>query len=209
MNTDLVIVFVKNILLGKVKTRLAESIGDYGAFEVYKELVDITEQETSRLQNADVQIYFSDVAIETKWEGRDKFVQQGDDLGARMKNAFANGFEQGYKRIIGIGSDLPDMNVGILEEAIQSLTDADTVFGPSADGGYYLLGMTKVHDCIFDNKVWSTNTVMQEALSELDQNGLSYSLLTELNDIDTLEDLQESSLANKFEHLYELSRSNK
>lgn len=209
MNSDLVIVFVKNVLLGKVKTRLAESIGDYGAFEVYKELVDITEQETSRLKNADVHIYFSDVIIDTKWEGKQKFVQNGADLGERMKNAFKRGFELGYERIIGIGSDLPDINVDILEEGLGALSDADTVFGPSADGGYYLLGMHQVHDCIFDNKTWSTNSVLQITLMELEKAGISFCLLTELNDIDTIEDLMDSSIADKFEKLYELFRSNK
>jgi rSAM/selenodomain-associated transferase 1 len=205
----LIIVFVKNILLGKVKTRLAESIGDYGAFEVYKELVAITESETSRFKDADLYIYFSDVIIESKWEGSEKFVQEGSDLGERMKQAFQKGFEKGYDTIIGIGSDLPDMNVDMLEEAFYSLEDSQTVFGPSADGGYYLLGMNQLHDCIFDNKAWSTVGLLNDTLNELEKENISYSLLTELNDIDTLDDLIESSLSDKFSHLYELSRSNK
>lgn len=87
MNSEkLLIVFVKNILLGKVKTRLAQTIGDIGAFEVYKELVDITESETDRIEDVDVHIYFSDEVIESKWEGKEKFVQEGNDLGERMKD---------------------------------------------------------------------------------------------------------------------------
>ena len=126
MNSDkLLIVFVKNILLGKVKTRLAKSIGDWGAFEVYKELVDITESESERLNGVDVHIYFSDFIIDEKWKGRAKFVQEGADLGERMKNAFKNGFDSGYKQIIGVGSDLPDLNADVMLEGLDSLNDSD------------------------------------------------------------------------------------
>ena len=133
----LLIVFVKNIKLGKVKTRLANTIGDDGAFEVYKDLVSITEAETKRLTNVDVHIYFSDVIIGTKWPGFEKFVQKGDDLGQRMQSAFQDGFSKGYKRIIGVGSDLPDLSADIMDEGWEALADCDKVFGISTDGGYY------------------------------------------------------------------------
>ena len=94
MNKELVIVFVKNIKLGKVKTRLAKTIGNQGAFEVYKELVKVTEQATKTLQTP-LQIYFSDAIVDTKWGNAHKAVQEGNDLGERMKNAFLKGFEEG------------------------------------------------------------------------------------------------------------------
>jgi rSAM/selenodomain-associated transferase 1 len=200
----LLIVFVKNILLGKVKTRLAKTIGDFGAFEVYKELVDITESETARIEGVDVHIYFSDQVIESKWPGKEKFVQVGDDLGQRMKQAFEHGFKAGYKRIIGVGSDLPDLSADIMEEGLEALVDDDTVFGPSEDGGYYLVGMNQMIASIFENKEWSTEGLLDATRKELSDEGYSIKLLTELNDIDNVEDLKASSVSNKFKHLYEL-----
>ena len=205
MQKKLLIVFVKNILLGKVKTRLAKSIGNEGAFEVYSELVQITESETERLEGVDVHIYFSDKIIDSKWPNKRKFVQSGKDLGERMKNAFQNGFNAGYERIIGIGSDLPDLNAAVMSEGIEALIQSDTVFGPSEDGGYYLLGMNKMIDCIFDNKEWSTDGLLSATMKELSVKNYSIKLLTELNDIDTIEDLKASSVSKQFKHLYELS----
>ena len=88
---DLLIVFVKNSILGKVKTRLAKTIGDVGAFTVYSELIAITESASTKIA-ADKHIYYSDVIISSKWESDKKFVQKGKDLGIRMQNAFQNGF---------------------------------------------------------------------------------------------------------------------
>ena len=201
----LLIVFVKNIKLGKVKTRLAKSIGDDGAFEVYKELVSITEAETKRLYNVDVHIYFSDIIIESKWPSFEKFVQEGNDLGERMKSAFQDGFTEGYQRIIGVGSDLPDLSADIMNEGLQALEEVETVFGPSEDGGYYLLGMNKMINCIFENKMWSTEGLLAATTEELENKNISVKLLAELNDIDNIEDLKASSVSNKFKHLYELS----
>ena len=201
----LLIVFVKNILLGKVKTRLAQTIGDMGAFEVYKELVEITETETNRIEGVDIHIYFSDQVIESKWPSKPKFIQEGADLGERMKNAFQNGFDLGYKRIIGVGSDLPDLSADIMEEGLESLLDVDTVFGPAEDGGYYLLGMNQMIDCVFDNKEWSTENLLENTLEDLNSNSFTFKLLSELNDIDNIEDLKASSVSNKFKHFYELS----
>lgn len=205
MPEKLLIVFVKNILLGKVKTRLAKTIGDFGAFEVYKELVAITELESERLEGADIHIYFSDQVIESKWPERKKFVQSGADLGERMQQAFQHGFDLGYTKIIGIGSDLPDLNSEIMQDGLLALEDSDCVFGPSEDGGYYLLGMNKMINCIFQNKKWSTSELLEHTHNELLKKNFTVKLLTELNDIDTIEDLKSSSVSSKFKHLYELS----
>ncbi|TBN05417.1 glycosyltransferase [Hyunsoonleella flava] len=188
MSKELVIVFVKNIKLGKVKTRLAKTIGDLGAFEVYKELVEITEKATAKVE-ADKRIYFSDVIIDEKWKGFDKYVQEGSDLGIRMKNAFTKGFEDGYERIVLIGSDLPDINASHIKNGLKALETSQTVFGPAVDGGYYLIGLSKIHDCVFDNKPWSQSNLLQITVQELKSKNINYSILETLNDIDTFEDL--------------------
>lgn len=192
MNKELVIVFVKNIKLGKVKTRLAKTIGNQGAFEVYKELVKVTENATTSLL-ANKHIYFSESVVENQWKDHDKFVQNGIDLGERMKNAFKKGFEDGYEHIVLIGSDLPDIHSKHIENALNALKNNEVVFGPALDGGYYLIGLNKTHDFIFENKPWSQSNLLEITIEEIVQKKTTYLLLETLNDIDTFEDLQTSS----------------
>ena len=205
----LIIIFVKNNVPGNAKTRLASSIGEQGAYEVYTELIRITEEESLKVQGVDLHIYFTDEIEEVHWPTNDKFLQIGNDLGERMKNAFIAGFVAGYDHIIGIGSDLPDIKADLLKGALDALERKETVFGPAADGGYYLLGMNQLFDCVFTNKPWSTKRLLEETLNELRSKDNSFELLKELNDIDTLDDLKMSSLSQKMSHLYELSGSNK
>jgi rSAM/selenodomain-associated transferase 1 len=209
MKKKALIVFVKNIRLGKVKTRLAKTVGDEAAFEVYKHLVGITEKESQSVSNVDRLIYFSDVIIDTKWAGDTKYVQEGADLGERMKRAFQMAFDKGYEQVVGIGSDLPDLNKAVIELAFEKLNEKETVFGPAEDGGYYLLGMNELIPTIFENKSWSTSGLLEETLTDLNEQNRSVVLLKTLNDIDTIEDLKASSISNKFKELYELSRSDK
>ncbi len=198
---NLLIVFAKNIKLGKVKTRLAKTIGDDEAFNVYKYLVALTEESTSKMTGCDVHIYFSDVIIETKWKGKQKFVQHGNDLGERMFNAFKDGFEAGYQNIIGVGTDIPDLDEKIMQNGLDALQKNDTVFGPAEDGGYYLIGMNQLLPFIFENKPWSTEELLDLTISEIKINGYSCKQLQELNDIDNIEDLKNSSISDEFEYL--------
>jgi len=198
MQKQLLIVFAKNIVLGKVKTRLAKTQGDSFAFNVYCRLVDITERESLLVKNADVHVYFSDVIINSKWPNQEKFVQQGSDLGDRMKHAFEQGFAQGYERIIGVGADLPDLCADVMEEGLAALNSSDTVFGPSEDGGYYLIGMRKMIPQIFEDKPWSTDTLLEITQNQLTGLGFSSATLKELNDVDTIEDLKASWLGTEF-----------
>lgn len=191
MTKALIIVFVKNIKLGKVKTRLAKTIGDQAAFEVYKELVKITEQVTNTL-SIDKRIYFSDAKIDTKWDNQYKAIQQGSDLGARMKNAFKKGFEDGYQRIVLIGSDLPEIEARHLLNGLNALENSNVVFGPAIDGGYYLIGMSNMYEFIFNNKPWSQSELLNDTVKEIKEKNISYTLLDALNDIDTYEDLSSS-----------------
>lgn len=192
MNKELVIVFVKNIKLGKVKTRLAKTIGDQGAFEVYSQLVKITETALQNL-NIDKRIYFSDAVVDSKWTGLYKTVQQGVDLGERMKNAFLDGFKDGYTHVVLIGSDLPDIEAKHIKNGLTALKDTNTVFGPAEDGGYYLIGMSKMHALVFENKPWSQSNLLKETLAELEKNSITFSTLETLNDIDTFKDLEASN----------------
>ena len=193
MSKNLLIVFVKNIILGKVKTRLAKTVGDNMAFDVYKTLVDITEA-CSKKVTANKHVYFSDVVINSLFVDELKFIQEGFDLGERMQNAFENGFSEGYERIVLIGSDLPDISPEIIHEGFDVLEKNEVVFGPAEDGGYYLVGMNKPQFSVFQNKEWSTEGLLKNTLSELKENNIKTGLLQTLNDIDTFEDLKTSKI---------------
>jgi rSAM/selenodomain-associated transferase 1 len=188
MSKNLLIVFVKNIILGKVKTRLAKTIGDVGAFNIYYELFTITEQASQKV-DVERHIYFSDVIIPSKWENDQKFVQEGEDLGIRMRNAFQHGFDEGYENIILIGSDLPNISKEIIDTGFDALTNNDIVFGPAEDGGYYLIGMSKMNTSVFENKPWSQSELLDVTLDQLKEQQQKVGQIETLNDIDTFEDL--------------------
>jgi rSAM/selenodomain-associated transferase 1 len=196
MNKNLLIVFVKNIILGKVKTRLAKTIGDVGAFNIYYELFSITERASQKV-NVDRHIYFSDVIIPSKWEGDKKFVQEGENLGIRMRNAFQNGFDEGYDNVILIGSDLPNISKEIIDTGFDALENNDLVFGPAEDGGYYLIGMSKMNTSVFENKPWSKSDLLTVTLEQLKEQQQSTGFIETLNDIDTFEDLIASDFYKK------------
>ncbi|WP_194767384.1 TIGR04282 family arsenosugar biosynthesis glycosyltransferase [Tamlana sp. I1] len=188
MNKDLVIVFVKNIKPGHVKTRLAKTIGNDAAITIYKALLNITETVTKKLES-DLLIAFSEHIDDNIWAHSNKTVQQGGDLGERMKNAFQNGFNKGYERIILIGSDLPNLTANHINSGLEKLKKNTAVFGPAEDGGYYLIGLSQMQPYIFENKPWSETHLLELTLTELNKKQVPFATLDTLNDIDTIEDL--------------------
>lgn len=111
-----------------------------------------------------------------------------------MKHAFQDGFMKGYDRICLIGSDLPEISADLIDQAFKSLTFMDTVIGPSSDGGYYLIGLKKQAEGLFDSIDWSTEKVLEQTLEKLTRKKESYFLLETKNDVDTYEDLKNSGM---------------
>ena len=185
-----IIIFVRNPELGKVKTRLAKEIGDEKALEVYTELLQHTHAITSHL-DCDRFVFYTDYINENDlWnESFEKRLQEGKNLGDRMLLAFFELFQQGYSKIVIVGSDCPELTSFIIEDAYDKLDSSDVVIGPSTDGGYYLLGLTKLIPPLFAHKQWSTDTVLEDTINDIALLRKSYSLLTELTDIDTADDL--------------------
>ena len=189
---NLLIVFVKTPVKGAVKTRLANSIGETAALAVYKKLLVHTKQ-TILGCRADKCIAYDGIAeIYDIWENQvfQKIMQQGDNLGDRMYNAFQGGFALEYRHICLIGSDIYELKPEILNQAFEYLGKHDMSIGPASDGGYYLIGMNKPHELLFKNIKWSTGEVLSETIKKAQKAGLSYALLPVLNDIDELEDIR-------------------
>ena len=119
------------------------------------------------------------------------FAQRGQSLGERMSHAFEHLFASRFANVILIGSDLPALPVRFFQQAYAWLEkSADVVLGPSADGGYYLIGMNRMITAIFDDIGWSSADVLSQTLHKLDDLSLKHELLSEWYDIDTGKDLE-------------------
>jgi hypothetical protein len=190
MNDNALIIFVKNFIKGHVKTRLATTLGNDAAVDIYKQLLKNVHNKIKSLK-VDKIVFYSDLLQNDIWENDlfQKEIQEGNDLGERMKNAFENLFSRGYKKLIIIGTDCPDINESLLENAFEKLENFDIIIGPAKDGGYYLLGMKKKYPFLFQNIEWSTNRVLQQTTDLCNSNQLSYFLLPEISDIDEEKDL--------------------
>ena len=195
---NLLLIFTRNPELGKCKTRLAATVGDETALDIYNFLLDHTVAITKNL-NAAKQVWYSEKIWDNDiWDDAfyDKKLQNGADLGIRMGNAFQDGFASGYERIIIIGSDMLDLSQGDLEQAFEQLKDNDFVIGPAQDGGYYLLGMKTFKPKLFRDKAWGQETVLEDTLNDLQNE--KHAVLEERNDVDVYEDIQD---IEAFKHL--------
>jgi uncharacterized protein len=195
---NLLMVFIKNPVKGTVKTRLANTIGDDKALAVYQVLLEIT-LDTLKCCDARKAVFYSGYRADDTWlkNGFLQFIQDGSSLGEKMENAFDAAFATGYRKVIIVGSDCPDLSSGLVDEAFAKLDTHDVVIGPAEDGGYYLLGMKQLHIDLFRNKTWSTARVLPQTQHDLELHGLSYHMLPELTDIDEEKDLK------RFPHILE------
>jgi rSAM/selenodomain-associated transferase 1 len=188
---SLLIIFYRNPELGKVKTRLAATIGDAKAYSIYLLLAEHTISITEKLDVYKALYYSEFVDLQDNWPtGKfQKHLQSGKDLGEKMANAFQMGFRKGYKSICIIGTDCLELTSHIINEAFRKLLTHDVVLGPATDGGYYLLGMNALHTSLFKHKKWSTKTVLADTLHDIKLLGLNFWELETLNDVDEEKDL--------------------
>ncbi len=192
------IIFTRNPELGKVKTRLAKSVGDEIALKIYTFLLKHTVEITEKL-NVDKYVFYSENIHRDDMWNPDIFrkkLQTGSDLGERMKNAFSDILGMGYEKAIIIGSDMFDLTKNDLETAYDALETTAFVIGPATDGGYYLLGMKELNSDIFQNKTWGTSKVLEATLNDLKDE--KYLLLDERNDVDYYEDIKNVDAFQQF-----------
>ncbi len=184
------IIFVRNPELGKVKTRLANTLGDEKALDIYNKLLQHTLEIAVATVATKYVFYFDKIEDEDIWnaDGFLKILQKDGDLGDKMEAAFLGLFNKGYESVVIIGSDCFELTTNIINDAFSHLEIVDVVIGPANDGGYYLLGMKKLFLFIFKNKKWSTEIVFNETIQELRDENISYRTLAVLTDVDTEED---------------------
>ncbi|MEJ6491286.1 MAG: TIGR04282 family arsenosugar biosynthesis glycosyltransferase [Flavobacteriales bacterium] len=185
-----IIIFQKNLELGKVKTRLAATVGDENALKIYTILVNHTHAEIQKTE-ADKFLFFSNYLDEdVKWSHCNLHEQEGNDLGLRMFNAINKVKAMGVESIVVIGTDCYEFTSKHLNDAFLALESNDYCIGPAIDGGYYLIGTNRADEEVFLNKEWSTATVFEEAKANIKAIGKSVGILEILPDVDYEEDLK-------------------
>ena len=192
------IIFAKNLIVGKVKTRIANKIGAIKALDVYKILLsntlNIVDSLPGRIHPV---VYLSESSEEELITSNFKYeikVQKGRNIGERMANAFENEFSSGVTRVCLIGTDIYDLNKQIILSSFEDLSKKKVVIGPAMDGGYYLIGMNQYYPDVFRGIAWGQPTVLHKTITYFESIGIDYHLLPILNDVDEFEDIPEEIL---------------
>lgn len=191
MSENAIIVFIKNPELGKVKTRLAKTIGDKKALDIYLKLCHYTRELLLDIDGTIYVFYDESIILEDDWNPDffHKKLQSKGDLGDRMRAAFHNVLDK-HEKVLIIGSDCPQIKKQHIEQAFDSLNETDVVIGPSFDGGYYLLGMKEEQPYLFNDMPWSQPKLFGESLRKIFSLHKSVSELERLSDVDHEEDLK-------------------
>ncbi|QKG55763.1 glycosyltransferase [Hymenobacter sp. BRD128] len=190
------LIFAREPALGRVKTRLAAGIGAETALAVYRELLALTAAAVAAAR-VPATVWLAEAPARAdprqclpEWPGLPWRVQPTvSSLGGRMAEAFREAFRAGAGRVVIIGTDCPGLSAELLRQAFDQLLRHEVVVGPANDGGYYLLGMRQLHQELFDNKAWSTATVLPETLADAARLGLRVAQLPSLQDVDSAQDL--------------------
>jgi rSAM/selenodomain-associated transferase 1 len=187
------ILFLKYPKRGCVKTRLADALGHDLAYELYLcFLADIAAM--THHVNAQTMIVYSGPTGMSfpDFPGAKCLLQRGSDIGERMHFAFQDVFALGFERCVLVGSDIPDLPAGMINDAFEILRSVDMVLGPSTDGGYYLVGCRpdSLRPSVFSGIPWSTASVFSETLKRITEAGLESAELPPWSDIDELADLR-------------------
>lgn len=187
---------LKSPIAGKVKTRLVPPLSKEDAARLYECFILDTFNRISALKDIDIiaaytpknsfqkvrNIVPSDILL---------ISQRGKDLGERLHNVFSRLFSVGYKKVAIIGSDSPDLPIEYIKKSFSFLDgEKELVLGPSEDGGYYLVAMTKNCKRLFTGIQWSTGTVFEETLRKAENIGLELAILPKWYDVDDMHSLE-------------------
>ncbi len=188
------ILFAKDPVEGQVKTRLNSLLDSKTTLKLYRHFLSDSIGKISSVSGVERFIgiaspptsdYFEDASRDSSIR---LFVQAGQNLGERMRQAFQDRFAEGFERVVIIGSDSPTLPTAYIEQALRS--EKEVVIGPSTDGGYYLIGMKGHLTDIFSGVPWGTDRVLSETLKVLQGKGAGAELLPVWYDVDLPEDLR-------------------
>src|SRR5262249_2112034 len=186
--------FAKQPLPGHVKTRVASATSPEWAAALSEAfLLDALDsfqgfpgRRVLVYDPPEVAEYFQSVAA-----GRfDVLPQAHGDLGQRLQACFESEFALGSSAVIIVGTDSPTLPMSIVLQAAEYIENADVALGPAMDGGYYLIGCTRLLPALFHSIPWSTNRVFSETVARVAEAGVRLSLLPPWYDVDTLDDMR-------------------
>jgi uncharacterized protein len=190
------VVFARYPQRGTVKTRLIPALGPEGAAALQHWMtlgLLIEARQLRARRGTNVILYFAGGSADAMRSlyGQDlAYVQQGDgDLGARLSRGVGQSFSRGADAVIVVGTDCPALTHQILSDAFEAMTDHDVILGPATDGGYYLIGLRRLHAELFQNIAWGTDCVLDQTQRAASALGLKVHLLETLSDVDRPEDL--------------------
>ena len=188
-----VIIMAKRPAPGVTKTRLTPTLSTRQAADLYERfLLDTLAALSSRddcttviaIDASESAGYFSGIA-----PGVMQVLQTGEKLGDRIDAVMNHCVEAGFEQVFALGSDSPDLPLGHLDAAFAALDHTDLVFGPSDDGGYYLIGWKRRHARVVTDVTMSTPHVLADSLAIADELGLIVELAPSWYDVDGPEDL--------------------
>jgi len=192
---NILAIFMKALRLGSVKTRLQPQLTPEQALTLYRAMGEDLVAKFRGAVGFDLQIHFwpPDGGEEMRqWLG-DGLVfcaQEKGDLGWKMLRAFAHAFQQGYRKAVIIGSDLPTLDQSRIQEAFRQLETHDAALGPTDDGGYYLVALKSLHPELFANVSWSTEGVFAQTMENARRANLRVARLKKEADLDTFPDVR-------------------
>ncbi len=196
MNDQALILMAKFPHPDTVKTRLKKHMTDNERVTLYTALLRRTIQKMKSLHGIDTFITYTPHGAREYFLrfGLNVFPQTDGDLGEKMFEAMNACFQKAYRSVVLIGVDIPDVTDAIVKQAFDYLRNNDIVFGPAADGGYYLVGLTRPLKNIFDDIPWSTGQVLMRSLEKAKISRYSVAVTEILEDIDTIDDVRRSGL---------------
>ena len=189
-----ILIFLKAPRVGYVKTRLAKDIGAESALNIYKMLV---ERQLSKLpSHYPLEVHYAPEEAREEmqaWLG-ERYTyhpQCSGGLGLRLENAVADAFDRDAKGVVCIGGDCPGLELSHLEQTAAALqSGSDVVFGPSEDGGYYLVGLNAPYPELFQSIPWSTPETLEKSVKQATKMQLRVQMLQTLYDIDEIDELK-------------------
>jgi len=195
VKNPILIIIAKEPQVGSTKTRLSPPLELSQAAALFEALLEDTIDLAASLEGIDLAVAVtppeSTGYFERKTpEGTLLIPVTCADIGDCLKQVFEELFERGYPKVLAFNSDGPSLPTEYIHRAVELLEAQDVVFGPSDDGGYYLVGLKKLYTEIFNDIHWSTPRVMEQSLAKAEAANLRVALLPEWYDVDTAEDLE-------------------
>lgn len=191
MTSGAILILAKNPEEGRVKTRLAKTLGACRALSIYKELYTQTLTLAAAMEEGTPYV-FQSPERDSSWFPSSRLqsrLQADGDLGDRMLEALREGLQE-HEKAVMIGADCPGLEASHLKKAFSALDQVDLVLGPSEDGGFYLLGSKEPYPDLFLDRSWSHEEVLAKTVDLASELGLSLHILSELYDIDYETDWQ-------------------